>query len=200
MAELSTYIPKLVLASQSIARKAVLEGLGIEVLVQPTYCDEQNELTNPDTMVSMLSQRKLDAYLKEHRPSALPVLCCDTVVAFEGMILGKSRDRSEAKRQLSLFSGRRQTVHSGWALWYRTQILCGCDQAQVWFKQLDEQSIDAYLDTGEWQNAAGSYRIQGAGKNLIDRIEGDVNVIIGLPILQITERLSEVFSKKLGYI
>jgi len=61
----------------------------------------------------------------------------------------------------------------------------------VWFKDLDEPAIEAYLETREWEGAAGSYRIQGLGKHLVDRIDGDRGTVIGLPVEQLKRILEE---------
>lgn len=191
MLELAHMLPRLILASQSVARRALLVELGIEVTTCPTHSDESFELSHPAEVVAMLARRKLEAYRKEHPAYTLPVLCCDTLIFFEDRLIGKSEDRVQAKSQLLGFSGKAQQVYSGWALWYGNQIFCDADKALVWFKQLDEQDVETYLDTREWEGAAGSYRIQGLGKHLIDHIEGDRGTVIGLPVEQIQRILGE---------
>jgi septum formation protein len=180
----------MVLASRSPARRQLLEESGIEVIVRPTDCDESCIETDPNRAVATLARRKLDAFLAADPHCRLPVLCCDTLVWFEGALVGKARDRSEAFIQLSRFSGKAQTVHSGWALRYGERIVGGFDETTVYFRHLDRATIESYLDTGEWNGAAGSYRIQGAGRALVERIEGNADTIIGLPISRISEILS----------
>jgi septum formation protein len=193
--ELTELLPKVILASQSVARKALLVSQGIEVTTYATHCDESHQESDPAKAVALLSERKLDAYMALHPGSAEPVLCCDTLIAFEGELIGKPSDQEEARNQLSSFSGKAQEVHSGWALWYEQRKYGGSDKALVWFKCLDEQLIETYLETGEWKGAAGSYRIQGEGRRLIDHIEGDEATVIGLPLLQISEILSAPLSE-----
>ncbi len=191
MPELKYKLPRLILASQSIARKALLEELGIEVTTLPTHCDESFEPGHPDAVVGMLAKRKLQAYRNSHPLYTLPVLCCDTLIYFEENFIGKPNDRATAKSQLLGFSGKAQQVHSGWALWYEGQMLSGADKALVWFKTLYESTVEAYLETQEWVGAAGSYRIQGEGRHLIDHIEGDKGTVIGLPLLQLQQILGQ---------
>lgn len=195
MLELAELLPKLTLASQSVARKALLQSLGIEVTTYATHCDESHQESDPAKAVALLSERKLQAFLSVHPNASDPVLCCDTLIAFEGELIGKPIDQEEARAQLSSFSGKAQEVHSGWALWYEGRQYGGSDKALVWFKPLDEFVIESYLQTGEWKGAAGSYRIQGEGRALVDHIEGDEATVIGLPLLQISEILISPLSE-----
>lgn len=191
MPKLSYLLPKVILASQSVARRALLEELGIEVVPHPTNSDETHSLNNPAEVVAMLALRKLQAYQNEHPEYSLPVLCCDTLIFFEGKLIGKPENRAEAKSQLLAFNAKAQEVHSGWALWYNQSILTGTDRAMVYFKHLDDQTIENYLDTLEYMGAAGSYRIQGKGQSLVDHIEGDKGTVIGLPVRQLSHMLAD---------
>lgn len=195
MPELANLLPKITLASQSVARKALLLSLGIEVTTYATHCDESHQEADPARAVALLSERKLDAFLAVHPDTSDPVLCCDTLIAFGGELIGKPSDCNEARNQLASFSGKAQEVHSGWALWYQGRKYGGSDKALVWFKSLDAHLIEKYLETGEWKGAAGSYRIQGEGRALIDHIEGDEATVIGLPLLQISEILTSPLSE-----
>ncbi len=189
MAKLNDFFSRVILASQSVARKKLLEELGVEVRAEPTHCDESHQESDPSKAVHLLARRKLQAYRKEHTLYEIPVITCDTLVACEGMLIGKPANREDAKRQLLVFSGKAQVVHSGWALWYQDKVYHGFDEASVFFKELDETTIERYLDLGEWRGAAGSYRIQEQGKELIKCIHGDIATVIGLPLLQISEIL-----------
>jgi septum formation protein len=183
-------LPKVILASQSPARRQLLEELGIEVTVMPTHCDESIELTEPEKVVSALALRKLEAFRQVHGSGETSVLCCDTLVFCEGKLVGKAESREEAFSQLASFSGKTQSVHSGWALWYRNTLFSGSDTAYVTFKNLEGKTIEEYLDCREWVGAAGSYRIQQRGRSLVSKVEGDFATVIGLPLSQISEILS----------
>lgn len=186
MAKLTDFFTEVTLASQSIARKALLEDMGMSVLVATTNADESHQETDPSLAVQLLAERKLASYRQHHPVYKGAVLTCDTLVSCKDLLLGKASSRKEAKKQLTLFTNYSQVVHSGWALWYDNKIFVGNDQAKVIFKKLDEHSIEKYLDCGEWVGAAGSYRIQGQGKELVQSIEGDIATVIGLPLLQIS--------------
>ena len=189
MARLGDYFSKVVLASASVARKRLLEELGLEVTTEPTHCDESHQETEPAKAVHLLAKRKLEEYMRVHPHYEDVVITCDTLVSCEGLLIGKPADREEAREQLRLFSNREQVVHSGWALWYQDKVYDGFDEAQVLFKDLDAACIEEYLDLGEWRGAAGSYRIQERGKELVQGLQGDIATVIGLPLLQISEIL-----------
>lgn len=189
MARLTDFFSRVILASQSVARKKLLEDLGLQVTVEATHCDESHQETDPAKAVHLLAKRKLSDYMHSHSQCEDVIITCDTLVSFNGMLIGKPANREEAKAQLLMFSGKSQVVHSGWALWYKAQSYDGSDEASVVFKALDEKTIDAYLDLGEWRGAAGSYRIQERGKELVESVQGDIATVIGLPLLQISEIL-----------
>jgi len=189
LARLNDFFTSVVLASQSVARKRLLEELGLHVTIEVTHCDESHQERDPAKAVRLLAKRKMEGYRAVHSRYEGAVLTCDTLVAYEDRLIGKPKDREEARAQLLMFSNKKQVVHSGWALWYDNTLFDGCDEATVIFKKLDEKAIEAYLDLGEWRGAAGSYRIQERGKELVQRVEGDIATVIGLPLLQISEIL-----------
>ena len=189
MARLNDFFTTVVLASQSVARRKLLEDLGIQVTTKPTHCDESHQETDPAKAVHLLAKRKLEEYMRVHTKYEGVVITCDTLVSCDSLLIGKPANREEAKTHLRMFSDKGQVVYSGWAIWYNNAVYDGCDKAQVFFKALDEKDIEEYLDLGEWKGAAGSYRIQERGKELVQRVEGDIATVIGLPLLQISEIL-----------
>ena len=190
MAKLSDFFLSVVLASQSVARKKLLKDLGMRVTIEPTHCDESHQEKDPAQAVHLLALRKMEGYRSVNARYEEPVITCDTLVSCEGMLLGKPSDRQEARAKLELLGNKSQVVHSGWALWFENTLYHGCDEATVLFKDLDEKTIEEYLDLGEWRGAAGSYRIQERGKELVEAVQGDIATVIGLPLMQISEILA----------
>ncbi len=190
MAKLNDFFVSVVLASESVARKRLLEELGLEVSIEATHLDESHQEKDPAKAVHLLAKRKMEGYRAMHHTYEGAVITCDTLVSCDNMLLGKPHDRKEAKAQLQMLSNRSQKVHSGWALWFNDTLYDGFDEATVIFKALDEQMIEEYLDLGEWRGAAGSYRIQERGKELVESVQGDIATVIGLPLLQISEILA----------
>ncbi len=117
------------------------------------------------------------------RPGAL-VIGCDTEVALDGRALGKPADESRAREFLALLSGRSHEVLSGLVLLGpgEGQSRVGVARSTVSFRQLSEAEIEEYVATGEWRDRAGGYAIQGEGAKLVERVEGDLDNVIGLPV------------------
>ncbi|MFA5467807.1 MAG: Maf family protein [Sphaerochaetaceae bacterium] len=187
------FIPSLILASQSLGRKELLEELGCQVTVQATYIDESHALTKGSEIVSLLALRKQEGYFAQYGRPTLPLLTADTLVVLEGKIIGKARFSGEAEEFLSLLSGKTHTVYSAFCLYLPAYelYLAGSDVAKVTFKALTKHQIGAYLRGEEWQGAAGAYRVQGQASAFIAAIDGDVSTVVGLPI----EAISAIFRR-----
>ena len=181
MASYREMMTEVILASQSVARKWLLENEGIKVHVMPTGIDEHSDKKDPLGHVEDLAMQKMDRFLKEHPRPSLPVICCDTMIVFEGELIGKAHSIGEARAMLRRFSGREQVIACGYAFFWQGRVYHGSDIAHVRFKALSDKDIDAYLATGEWEGAAGAYRIQWKGKSLVESTEGSEATMLGLP-------------------
>ncbi len=191
MATFKELMPEVILASESVARKWLLEKEGIKVHVMPTGIEESSEKEDPFLYVEDLAMQKMASFLKQHPSPTLPVICCDTMIFFQGELIGKPRDIQEARAMLLRFSGKSQEIACGFALYWEGKTFHGSDAAQVRFKQLSDQEIDSYLENGEWKGAAGAYRIQWEGKKLVESTTGSDATMLGLPqekIFSIIER------------
>lgn len=179
--------PTLVLASASPNRKALLEKCGCIVIQRPQDIDEVLDNADPHESIAHIALAKMKAYLisKDKEPD-LPSLCCDTMVLFDHQALGKPINRLDAERMIRAFSGKTQEVVTGIALTLpgRTTI-SGFDVSRVTFNLLSEDEIERYIASGEWQGAAGAYRIQKTGYRLIKQIDGSWSNVVGLPLEKI---------------
>lgn len=190
------FLPELILASQSAARRALLESYGCVVHTSPTHSDEYHGGKVGLEVVRDLAERKLHSYLSLNPAPHLPVLTADTLISCDGVLVGKAYDGEEARKQLALFSGRSHQVCSGFALYLPSQglrpesMVSGSDETTVVFRKLDESEIDTYIEGGDWAGAAGSYRIQGEAQKFITHLNGDVATVVGLPIQAISAILS----------
>ena len=112
------------------------------------------------------------------------VFGADTIVVLDGKIFGKPTDRADAGRMLRRFSGNRHEVITAMALCNRRtgKTDCRSVSSEVEFAPLTEAEIDWYLDTGEWQGAAGAYQMQGLGGCLVKQINGSPSCVAGLPL------------------
>jgi septum formation protein len=115
------------------------------------------------------------------------VLGVDTVVTVGRDLYGKPRDRTHAEEILRALSGRPHAVISGLCLIEPVRTRTAAARTVVEFRDLDDEAIEAYLDTGEWRERAGAYAIQGRGALLVRAIEGDYLNVVGLPLATLVD-------------
>jgi septum formation protein len=122
------------------------------------------------------------------------VIGCDTDVVIDGRALGKAADEAEAREFVRRLSGRSHEVLSGLVLLgpEPDRVREGVARSVVTFRRLGDQEVDRYVATGEWQERAGGYAIQGLGSTLAERIEGDISNVIGLPLGLLLELAPEL--------
>lgn len=110
------------------------------------------------------------------------VIACDTDVVLDGGALGKPADASEARSYLDRMSGREHVVMSGLVVIADGEERSGLERTSVVFKELDEAAKERYVRFGEWRGRSGGYAIQTLGSTLVERIEGSVSNVVGLPV------------------
>ncbi len=187
---------KIILASASPARKRILEQAGFRVSVIPTFADEELVHAFPGDSVEHLAKHKLSVMLESDKmpaDTAIPILTADTMVVFNDEIFGKPENYREAYAMLSALSGNTHSVYSGYAVYFPDDQITysGWDRADISFFSLTKKEIEEYLQSGEWDQAAGAYRIQGIGMCLISSIKGSYFTVAGLPIHEIFGILRE---------
>lgn len=168
-----------VLASGSPQRREILDRLGIEFsVVEP----EVEEITHGEPEEVVLANALLKARARA-REGALTI-ACDTEVALEGHLFGKPEDPLRAHEYLAQLSGRTHAVLSGLVVIGpgREDVRTGVERTSVTFRDLSKETIDSYVESGEWQGRAGGYAVQGLGSTLVGSIEGDLSNVIGLPV------------------
>jgi septum formation protein len=191
--------PKLrvVLASKSPQRRALLEALGIEFEVEPVEIEELTE-GEPEGIVLENARWKAAAVSAKTRPGTL-VIGGDTEVFVDGRSLGQPKDEAAAREHLERLSGREHEVLGGLALLGpdeedgRPRTREGVAGSTVRFRELEPAVLDAYLASGEWEGRAGSYAIQGLGSALVESVRGDVSNVIGLPVPLLIRLAPELF-------
>jgi septum formation protein len=169
---------RVVLASGSPQRSEILGKLGVEFEVAVPGVQE---LTggDPKTEVVENARRKAEAVASERGDL---VIGCDTDVVLDGGALGKPADEHEARKYLDRMSGRAHQVLSGLCVIEDGEERSGLERTTVVFKQLSESEKERYIRFGEWRGRSGGYAIQTLGSTLVERLEGSVSNVVGLPV------------------
>lgn len=150
------------------------------------------ELTGGDPEVEVLenARRKAGAVKRDGL-----VIACDTDVVLDGRALGKPADADEAWSYLEGMSGRAHTVLSGLVVLAGGEERSGLERTTVVFKELDEAAVERYVRFGEWRGRSGGYAIQTLGSTLVERVEGSVSNVVGLPVGLLAELAPELFER-----
>lgn len=185
----------LYLASASPRRKMLLEQLGLSFAVLQVDVEEkQNKNEKAADYVRRLSLDKALAGVAIS-PLSLPVLGADTLIVFDGEVLEKPRDLADSRRMLGKLSGQAHQVMTAVTIADKNKHKTTLVETTVWLKSLTEQEIDAYWHTGEPQDKAGSYAIQGIGGRFVTHLEGSYHAVVGLPLFE-TEQLIYQFERE----
>ncbi len=176
---------KIILASQSPRRVALLKQMGIDCLVMPADIDESVlSGESPTDYVLRLAKQKALATLKklkgEH--ADLPILAADTTVAMSNEIFGKPENDADAFNMLKKLSGSMHQVHTAIAVAFDGKLESILNTTLVQMMPLTDAMIEAYIANNEHNDKAGSYAIQGLAGNWIKRIEGSYTGVMGLPV------------------
>lgn len=173
----------IILASSSPQRKKILEKLGVKFRVIPAHVDEHHAgFTKPHAVVKSIAKRKARAVAKNH-PNDW-VIGCDTIVMLkDGKIAVKPKDRDDAKKILKAYQGSHCNVYSGLALVHLSskRSYVEFERTRIFFEDFSEQSIEEYLDTGDWKGRSGAMTIERKGK-WMKRMEGEYWNVVGLPV------------------
>ena len=123
------------------------------------------------------------------------VIACDTDVVLDGEVLGKPADAAEARAYLDRMSGRSHVVMSGLVVLEGGEERSGLEATTVVFKQLSEAEKERYVRFGEWEGRSGGYAIQTLGSSLVERLEGSVSNVVGLPVGLLAELAPLLFER-----
>ncbi len=182
---------EIVLASQSPRRRELMARVTPEFRVFPVDVDESSvPETDPVKFAGAAAVLKAKTAAASF-PEAI-VIGADTVVALRGRILGKPRDRAEARAMLESLSGQRHRVITGLAFYRQDadRLLAGYDLTYVTFRRLTDEMIDGYLDQNDFLDKAGAYAVQDVGDAFVARIKGDYNNVVGFPVKKVASMLA----------
>ena len=191
----------MILASQSPRRIELMREAGYNIRVIPADIDETPfDSEAPLTLVERLARAKAAAVAAEHaEPNELTV-AADTIVTFDGKILGKPANEDEARTMLRELSGRTHQVATGVCIVkagdatapHAAESLSFVDVTDVTFYELTEEQIERYVASGEPMDKAGAYGIQGRGCVLVEGIDGNYHNVVGLPTCLLAGMLRQV--------
>ena len=179
------------LASASPRRKELLAKAGIkDFSIRPADVDEELDPSLlPHEAVMQLASRKAEAAALDLTEDDW-VLAADTLVYLDNVALGKPRDEEDACSMLKALAGRSHEVYTGMCLKRGDICVCEYECTRVFFSELTDEEIWAYIRTGEPMDKAGAYGVQGAAGAFIPRIEGDYYNVMGLPVSRLYKMLT----------
>ncbi len=183
-----------ILASKSPRRRRLLTQLGFDFKIMPADIEEENvDIRDPAEFVTSLALAKAEAIAANLDQKAV-ILGSDTTVVIDGEMINKPADKEEAYRMLKSLSGRTHTVYTGIALVESVtgRFVTDLQKTDVHFRDLDDDEINAYIDTGSPMDKAGAYGIQDDfGAVFVDNIEGCYYNIVGLPLELFYRKMKE---------
>lgn len=181
----------IVLASKSPRRKELLEKCNVSFICDPADIDETLKKDIPlKDAIQDLSLRKAKTVLERH-PDCL-VIGSDTIVVLENEVLGKPKDHNEAYEMLKKLQSHTHHVITGIAFVSNKKTFTDVSISEVTFAPMSDDEINEYISTGECDDKAGAYGIQGFGGKYISNINGDYYAIMGLPLNKVYEELKNI--------
>lgn len=189
---------KIILASSSPRRRALLQQIGIEFETEKPDIEEKlNPRLKPKGNAEMLSLLKAQAVTDKlemaNKKINYIVLAADTFAVYQGEILGKPENKKNARKMLLKLNGNTHSVITGFTIIDITtkKIITKSVETKVKFRKISLKEIETYIKTGEPFDKAGAYAIQGRGAVLVESIEGDPFNVVGLPVQSVFEELKK---------
>ena len=192
-AVLKDKIPNVVLASASPRRAELLRQIGLKFRILPSQINEPDIKNHPIEAVKHIAYQKAEV-VADQLESGL-VIGADTTVVANQAIIGKPASYQQAIDSLKKLSGCRHQVMTGVALIdvsQKTEMVWS-ETTSVFFRQLHNEEIEAYVASGEANDKAGAYGIQGEAATFVNRIEGCYFNVVGLPLASLTENLYQIY-------
>lgn len=183
----------LILASASPARRKLLEMAGLQPMIKVSDFDENSIVeSNPQFLAEKLSYHKAETVAKQVTNSV--IIGCDSLLVVRGETHGKPKDEEEAIERWKLMSGEVGILYTGHTIFDQINhlSLTRCGMTKVYFAQLKEEEIKAYVKTGEPLNCAGCFALEGKGGLLVEKIEGCHTNVIGLSLPLLRSMLSQL--------
>ncbi|MDH5734896.1 MAG: Maf-like protein [Gammaproteobacteria bacterium] len=189
--------PQIILASASPRRQALLDQIGVSYQVLPVDIDETVKPgeSAEDCVIRLALEKAVTGLNKSE--TKLPVLGSDTIILLNKQILGKPENRMHAIQMLSSLSGQSHQVLTAVAMVTNQKREYLVSKSNVYFRELTENEIQAYWESGEPVDKAGAYAIQGLAAQFIERLDGSYSGVMGLPLFE-TAQLLKTFGVAIG--
>ena len=190
---------KIILASNSPRRREILSNFIDFTVISKEIDEVKDDCFSPRTTVMALAYEKGIEVAKDNVDEV--VLSADTLVELDGKLLGKPKNREDAKIMIRSLSGKVHNVYTGYAIFKLSKKIkyVSYEKSSVKFYDLSDDEIEKYLDTLEYKDKAGAYGIQGKGSLLVEKIEGDYFNIVGFPIGKINRDLMRLLNLSLWW-
>ena len=187
---------ELILASNSPRRKEILTNAGFTFKVVSSDYEEKSFCSDPYKTATTFAFNKANSVFSalENKEEVI-VLGSDTVVYFNGKILGKPQNELDAFNMLKSLSNNKHIVITGFAILTKDKVIVDFDESEVCFQELADKQIKAYIESGLYKGKAGAYGIQDKDFNLVREYKGSLTNIIGLPIEKVEKELKKILSK-----
>lgn len=184
---------KIVLGSKSLRRSELLKLLGYDFYVDFVDLDENVENYNdPQDYAVQVVQRKGEAVSNKHKDEL--VICADTIVVVDDIILGKPKDKEDARRMMKLLNNRSHSVITAVYIKYQNHDEVFTEETKVYIDNMSNEDIEAYISTNEPYDKSGGYAIQGLFSKHIRKINGDFYNVMGLPINKLNNKIKSILS------
>jgi len=193
------YKKEIILASKSPRRIALLKGIGMKFTTDPSDFKEINTHNSPEDLALHNAIGKAQEVSRRYRDAL--IIGIDTIGVVENHILGKPKDIEDAKRILRLLSNTTHKVISGICVLdtKSKKMITATETTFITIDRLDEKDIEAYVNSGEGEDKAAGYAIQGKGALFIKKIEGDYFNVVGLPIYRLRKILEKFGLKRFEF-
>ncbi|HIU64879.1 MAG TPA: septum formation protein Maf [Candidatus Avacidaminococcus intestinavium] len=182
-----------ILASASPRRQMLLRQIGIEAtIIKPDGFVEKTQIDGSIKALVRFNALGKATFVQQQVSAADVLIAADTIVAFEGKILGKPQNRIKAQEMLECLAGKMHHVITCLVVMYKGQTEVACVTTEVYFRSLTASEIEDYLAAGESMDKAGAYGIQGQGAILVEKINGCYNNVVGLPLTCLYKMLNKL--------
>ena len=188
---------KIILASNSPRRKELLHQIFDEFdVIKSNFDEDEVKEKEPEKLVQILSLKKAEEVFDRIQNKEILVIGGDTLVYFEGQVLGKPKDEQDAFNTLKKLQGNKNEVYSAFTIIFKkdnkTIKETYLSKSIVTMKSMSDKEIREYIQTGEPMDKAGSYAVQGIGSKFIEKIEGSYSSVVGLDIEKVKEIIANV--------